>query len=169
LVGGVVGLASIVGKMGWGALSDRIGREPTYTLAFLCTLASIGTLVLAGRQPTSWLPYLYAVLIGVGYAVTAPVTPAAASDLFGGPGFSTIFGTLHAVLTAGGAFGAWLAGQIFDRTGSYTAALWVALGSAVLAPILMWIVAPRRPHPPPESTNRQGAKSAKVGRNHLSL
>lgn len=151
VVGGVVGLASIGGKMGWGALSDRTGREPTYTLASLCTIASVGFLVLAGRHPTSWLPYLYAVLIGVGYAVTAPVTPAAASDLFGGPGFSTIFGTLHTVLTAGGAFGAWLAGQLFDQTGSYTVALWVALGSSVLAPVLMWIVAPRHPHPPPGS------------------
>jgi len=151
MVGGVVGLASIAGKMGWGALSDRAGRELTYTLASLCTIASVGVLVLAGRHPTSWLPYLYAVLIGVGYAVTAPVTPAAASDLFGGPGFSTIFGTLHTVLTAGGAFGAWLAGQLFDQTGSYTVALWVALGNAVVAPILMWIVAPRHPHPPPGS------------------
>ncbi len=151
MVGGVVGLASIAGKMGWGALSDRAGRELTYTLASLCTIASIGLLVLAGTHPTSWLPYLYAVLIGVGYAVTAPVTPAAASDLFGGPGFSTIFGTLHTVLTAGGAFGAWLAGQLFDQTGSYTVALWVALGNAIVAPILMWIVAPRRPHPPPSS------------------
>ncbi len=151
VVGGVVGLASIVGKMGWGTLSDRAGRELTYTLASLCTIASIGLLVLAGRHPTSWLPILYAVLIGLGYAVTAPVTPAAASDLFGGPGFSTIFGTLHTVLTAGGAFGAWLAGQLFDQTGSYMVALWVALGSAVLAPILMWVVAPRRPHPPPRS------------------
>jgi predicted MFS family arabinose efflux permease len=151
MVGGVVGLASIVGKMGWGALSDRAGRELTYTLASLCTVASVGVLVLAGRHPTSWLPFLYALLIGVGYAVTAPVTPAAASDLFGGPGFSTIFGTLHTVLTAGGAFGAWLAGLLFDQTGSYTVALWVALGNGVVAPILMWIVAPRHPHPPPGS------------------
>jgi hypothetical protein len=41
------------------------------------------------------------------------------------------------------------AAQIFDRTGSYRAALWVAFGLAALAPALLWIVAPRRPHPPP--------------------
>jgi MFS family permease len=149
-VSGVVGLVSIAGKMGWGALSDRTGREPAYTLAFACVVASIGTLALAGRYPASNLLYLYAVLIGVGYAASAPLMPATASDLFGGPGFSTIFGTLHTVLSVGGAFGAWVAGQIFDRTGSYTVALWVALVNAVLAPALMWIVAPRRSHPPPK-------------------
>jgi MFS family permease len=148
-VGGIAGLTSIIAKMGWGVLSDRTGREPAYTMSFACVVASVGILALAGRYPDSSLLYLYAVLIGVGYAGTAPLTPAAASDLFGGPSFSTIFGTLHTVLTAGGAFGAWVAGQIFDQTGSYALALWLALGNAILAPALMWIVAPRRPHPPP--------------------
>src|SRR5205814_281491 len=45
---GVVGLASVAGKTGWGALSDRYGREPAYTLAFACVLASVGVLVAAG-------------------------------------------------------------------------------------------------------------------------
>ncbi|MBI4734875.1 MAG: hypothetical protein HY766_02245, partial [candidate division NC10 bacterium] len=43
----------------------------------------------------------------------------------------------------------WIAGRIFDGTGSYAGALWVAFGMAVLSPALLWIVAPRRPHPPP--------------------
>jgi len=112
-------------------------------------VASLGALVLAGWHPESVLPYVYGVAIGLGYAGTAPLTPAAASDLFGGPGFSTIFGTLHTLLALGAAVGSWGAGRIFDWMGSYTLALWVALASALLAPTLMWIAAPRRPHPPP--------------------
>src|SRR5262249_7009075 len=81
---GVVGVSSIAGKTGWGTLSDRIGREPTYSLAFGCVAASIAVLALAGANPRTVLPYVYAILIGVGYAVTAPLTPAIASDLFGG-------------------------------------------------------------------------------------
>jgi MFS family permease len=149
LVGGVVGVASIVGKVVWGSLSDRIGRELAYTFAFICTASSVGALVLAGRHPDSILPYLYAALIGLGYAGTAPLTPAAASDLFGGPGFSTIFGSLHSILCLGAAIGSWGAGKIFDGTGSYAGALWVALACAVIAPVMMWVAAPRRPHPPP--------------------
>ena len=147
--GGVVGVASIVGKIGWGALSDRIGRELAYTLGLSCVVASIGALVLVGMYPVSVFPYLYGVLIGVGYAATAPLTPAAASDLFGGAGFSTIFGTLQGMMSLGAAVSSWGAGKIFDVTGSYAVALWVALGSAILAPIFMWLAAPRRPHPPP--------------------
>jgi len=146
---GVVGLASVVGKTGWGALSDRFGREPAYTVAFVCVLASIGVLVAAGRWPNPFLPYVYAALIGLGYAATAPLTPAVASDLFGGPRFARIFGVLHAATSIGGAIGAWAAGVIFDVTGSYAPVLWVTALMAVCAPALIWLAAPRRPNPPP--------------------
>jgi len=81
--------------------------------------------------------------------VTAPLTPAIASDLFGGPRFARIFGTLHFTNSVGGALGAWVAGVIFDATGSYAAALPIAVFMALLAPALLWFVAPRRPNPAP--------------------
>ena len=146
---GLVGIASIVGKTGWGTMSDRVGREPTYTLAFACVALSVAFLALAGAYPRTLLPYAYAVLIGVGYAVTAPLTPAIASDLFGGPRFARIFGLLHFMNSLGGAIGAWIAGVIFDATGSYALALPIAAAMALLAPGLLWFVAPRRPNPAP--------------------
>ena len=145
---GVVGVSSIAGKTGWGMLSDRIGREPTYSLAFGCVALSVVVLALAGAHPRTVLPYVYAILIGVGYAVTAPLTPAIASDLFGGPRFARIFGTLHFANSLGGALGAWIAGRIFDATGSYALALPIAASMALVAPGLLWIVAPRRPNLP---------------------
>jgi MFS family permease len=143
-LGGIAGLVSIGGKIGWGTLSDRTNRPLAYGLAFGCVAASIGMLVLAGWYPTSWLPHLYAVLIGVGYGAMAPLPPAVASDLFAGPGFSMIFGCLY---TAGGfglAAGTWSAGWIFDATGSYAAALWLGAFMAALSPLLMWTIAPPR-------------------------
>jgi len=149
VVAGIVGLFSIPGKIGWGVLSDRTNREIAYSLAFGCAIASLGALVLAGRYPASCLPYVYAVLIGLGYSATAPLSPAAAGDVFGGPRFSIIFGTLHVSNSLGGSAGAWIAGRIFDQSGSYAAALWVAFAMAVFSAGVLWLVAPRRPHPPP--------------------
>ena len=148
-VGGFVGLVSIPGKMGLGLLSDRTNRELAYTLAFACLVASLGVLVLAGQYPASGLAYLYAALIALGYSATAPLTPAAASDLFSGPRFPAIFGCLHLSNSLGAATGAWVGGKIFDGTGSYAAALWLALVTAVSSVTLLWVVAPRHPHPPP--------------------
>jgi MFS family permease len=148
-VAGMVGLVSIPGKVGWGTLSDRVNREVAYSLAFACVVGAIVALVLAGRYPASAIPYVYATLIGLGYAATAPLTPAAASDLFSGPKFSTIFGTLHISNALGASTGAWIGGRIFDHTGTYLLAFGLALVMAVFSASLLWIVAPRRPHPPP--------------------
>jgi len=143
-IGGAVGLVSIAGKIGWGMLSDRTSRPLAYSLAFACVALSVGGLVLAGWYPTSYLPYLYAVLIGIGYAAMAPVPPALTNDMFAGPGFSMIFSTLYTVGGLGLAAGTWSAGWIFDASGSYAGALWLGLVMAALSPLLMWLVAPRR-------------------------
>jgi MFS family permease len=148
-VGGIVGLISIGGKAGWGYLMDRALRETVFSLACACFLLSIGGLVLAGIYPLSVVPYVYAVALGLGYSITAPFTPAVANALFGGPGFSTIFGSIHISLGFGTAAGAWAGGKIFDVTGSYAAAFWGALGLTCLSCVLLWAVAPRRPNPPP--------------------
>ncbi len=148
-IGGIVGLTSIAGKAGWGYLMDRTLRELVYTLASLSFALSLGFLVLAGTYPATALPYAYAILLGLGYAITAPLAPAASNDLFGGPGFSTIFGTIHISLGLGTAAGAWAGGKVFDLTGSYAAAMWGALGLICLSCALLWLVAPRRPNPAP--------------------
>ena len=147
-VGGLAGFASIVGKILWGGLSDRTGREISYTWALSCLVASLGFLVLSGSQPASIFPYVYAALFGLGYAGTAALTPAATSDLFAGPGFSSIFGSLQVFLCLGAALGSWGAGKIFDLTGRYTLALWLALMASLAAPTLMWLAAPSRPKRP---------------------
>ncbi len=144
-LGGSAGLVSIAGKIGWGTLSDRTTRPLAYGLAFACVAASIGGLVLAGWYPTSYFPHLYAVLIGLGYGVMAPLPPALASDLYSGPGFSMIFGVLYTMGAFGLAAGTWSAGWIFDGSGSYAGALWLGLAMAALSPLLMWSVAQRRP------------------------
>ncbi len=156
MLGGIAGLVSIVGKIGWGVLSDRTNRELAYGLGFGCVVVSIGVLVLAGRHPASFLPYLYAVLIGLGYGVMAPLPPAVISDLFSGPGFSTIFGAIYTGGALGLATGTWSAGCIFDYTGSYAGALWLGLVMAVLSPLLLLAVAPRRPNPPPLRNDQYG-------------
>lgn len=140
----VVGLASIAGKTGGGWLSDRLGREITYTMGMATTLLSIGVLGLIALAPSAALAYLYAVLIGLGYAVTAPLMPAVISDLFRGRHFGAIFGTLHVANALGGSIGPWVGGRIFDVTGSYRGAFVVGVATATVSAVLLWIVAPRR-------------------------
>jgi len=139
----------------WGYLLDRILREVVLTITSILFILGAGALALAGVYPAAILPYTYAVLMGLGHAVIAPITPAVAGDLFGGPGFSTIFGAFLVPLGFGSAIGAWGAGEIFDRTGSYALALWAAVVLTVFSCALLWVVAPRRPNPLRSVTRQQ--------------
>ena len=88
----VVGLASIFGKTGGGWLSDRVERELVYVAGIMIMVASAFVLLALGASPTRWGAYGYAVLLGVGYSVTASLTPAMVSDRFSGRHFGAIVG-----------------------------------------------------------------------------
>jgi MFS family permease len=140
----VVGLASIAGKTGGGWFSDQFGRELTYTLGMASLALAVGTLGLVALTSHPALAFVYGVLVGIGYSVTAPLLPAVISDLFRGRHFGAIFGTLHMANAIGGSLGPWAAGRVFDATGGYRPAFIGALGAAALATIGLWLVAPRR-------------------------
>ncbi|MDA1118827.1 MAG: MFS transporter, partial [Proteobacteria bacterium] len=113
---GVVGAASIVGKTGGGWLSDRIEREFVYVAGIAILLGAVVALAALAGSPSSWAIYSYAVLLGLGYSVTASLIPAMVSDRFGGPHFGAIVGACLFGSAAGSATGPWLAGFLFDRT-----------------------------------------------------
>jgi MFS family permease len=135
---GVVGLASIVGKAGGGWLSDRVDRELVYVAGIAILVAGALVLLSLGRPPALWAAYGYAVLLGVGYSATAAITPAMVSDRFSGPHFGAIVGVGLMFSAAASAFGPWMAGHLFDTTGSYTVALLIAAGCGVVAGIVAW-------------------------------
>lgn len=136
---GVVGLSSVVGKTGGGWLSDRIEREFVFVAGIAILVASVGVLALLGAAPSAWGAYVYAVMLGVGYSATASLVPAMVSDRFSGLYFGSIIGIGLFGSAAGSALGPWLAGHIFDRTGSYDIAFLVAAGCGVLAGSAGWV------------------------------
>jgi predicted MFS family arabinose efflux permease len=60
------------------------------------------------------------------------------SDRFRGPNFGAIFGATQVASALGSALGAWLAGRIFDATGSYALAFSIAAGAAAVAALSVW-------------------------------
>jgi len=43
----------------------------------------------------------------------------------------------------GGAAGPWLTGAIYDATGSYVPAFWIAIGASGFSALAIWLAAPR--------------------------
>jgi MFS family permease len=136
---GVVGFSSIVGKVGGGWLSDRVERELVVIAGLVILVAAFGALLAVGAAPTRWGAYSYAVMLGVGYSVTAALLPALASDRFSGPSFGAIVGAGLFASALGSALGPWLAGLLFDVSGSYTIAFAIAAGCSLIAAAAAWI------------------------------
>ena len=120
---GLVGGASIAGRIVLGSLSDRIGRKASLFIAYL--LMAIAMLwLLQARQP--WQFYLFSAIFGFGYGSCVPLFPAVVGDWFGTKFHGRIFGMLAIGAGIGGAAGPLLAGYTFDITGSYNIAIIVS-------------------------------------------
>jgi MFS family permease len=138
VVVGVVGFSSIFGKIGGGWLSDRFEREAVYIGGIAIMVASAFALLSLGTNPSPWGAYGYAVLLGVGYSATASLIPAMVSDRFTGRHFGAIVGVTLIGSSAGSAVGPWVAGHLYDATGSYTLPFLIAAGCGVVAGVVGW-------------------------------
>ncbi|MHB0869422.1 MAG: MFS transporter [Chloroflexota bacterium] len=141
---GLVGLLSMLGKVFWGEVGDRLGRERAFTLGNGVLAFSILLLVATRIAPSTELVLLYALVFALGYAATPPLLSTAAADIFQGRSFGAIYGMICVGQGFGSAFGAWVAGYIFDTTGSYMVAFGVGIASAFLSITSLWLAAPRK-------------------------
>ncbi len=124
---GLVGGASIGGRIAMGGLSDRIGRKTCFLAAYLLMAVMMLWLIKA-RQP--WQFYRFSIVFGFGYGSCVPLFPAVVGDWFGMKSHGAILGALMLATGIGGALGPLLAGYIFDITGGYDIA--IIIGAVVL-------------------------------------
>jgi MFS family permease len=141
---GLVSLVGVPGQIIFGAVSDRIGREWVWAIGCLGFVICIALLIAlqAGASPL----LLYAMILAqgfLGYSATAVLGPIVA-EIFEGPHFGAIFGTVMVAAIVGGAAGPWVTGLIHDASGDYIAAFWIALGFSVMSAIAIFIAAPRK-------------------------
>jgi len=141
---GIVGVVSIGSKILWGIMADQRGREMIYTIGITCTLLGLLSLILYSQMPVSSFPYFYALFFGSGYAVQAALPPLIIADFFEGQAYGEIFGTLMVFVGVGGAVGAWFAGFLYDRTGSYLPVFMIMIACAVISCLNVWKASPRK-------------------------
>jgi MFS family permease len=141
---GIVGVTSVGAKILWGILSDRIGREATYTMGITCGVCGIIVLIIFSVHPFSILKYFYGILFGMGYAAVAALPAIITADFFEGRGYGGIFGTLMFLMGIGTALGAWFAGFLHDQMGSYVLVFIIMIACALFTCLIIWMAAPRK-------------------------
>ena len=136
-----VGAASIVGKVVFGYVADRIGNRQVYVIGFILLSASLFWLVPATEV---WGLYLFAVVFGLAYGGLSSSQPPLVAWLFGIRSHGLIYGVSSNGFTLGGAIGPFLVGYIFDVTASYQSAFWVCAAIAIIGLILTLVLRPIR-------------------------
>lgn len=127
---GLIGIGSLTGRFAIGALADRIGRPVTLILM----QASLGLSFLLWAAAGSYLAMaLFALWMGLSYGGIVSLMPALVMDFFGARAVSSIIGVLYTGAAFGNLAGPWLAGAVFDRSGSYQGVIWGCLALSALA------------------------------------
>ena len=114
-----IGGLSVPGTVIGGSIADRIGSRQAYLISFILLLAASFLLLQAKEL---WMLYLFAVIFGLGGGMVGPLHSPLLAALFGLRSHGMIFGATNVGYTIGAALGPYMAGYIFDITGSYQTA-----------------------------------------------
>jgi MFS family permease len=130
-VAGIIGIATIMGRIAGGWLSDHFEAR---WIAFGATLAAVilpvGLLFSPGSVPVAAVSVaLYGFMGGAKVGALAYL----AGSYFGQRAFGTLYGAINATIAFAVASAPLLANYIYDLTQSYTPAMWAALPVIVLA------------------------------------
>ena len=129
-------VGNLLGKIAFGAISDRLGVRPTSAI-FIAMLAAAFLLWIFSGSTEMLL--VGAFLFGTHNALISVAFPLIVRQLYGGKNFSSIWSLWSMPFTLLGGFSTSIIGFIYAGTGnSYTTSLWIGLiGVAVVAVCVM--------------------------------
>ena len=117
VVVGIIGIINGLGRLGWSAASDYLGRANTFIAFFL--IQAVAFYLLTQTASPVWFPVLFYVIIscyGGGFATM----PAFLSDVFGTKELAAIHGRILSAWAMAGITGPLLTSFVRENTGSYT-------------------------------------------------
>jgi MFS family permease len=110
------GLLSMGGILIAGPASDRFGNRWPIALTFVLRFM---VYILILKYPNELNFYIFALLFGFTFMITAPLTATLMGRLYGLSHVGLLSGFVTTVHHLAGGFWAYMGGMVFDRTGSY--------------------------------------------------
>jgi MFS family permease len=135
------GLLGLAGILAAGPASDLIGDKIPIALTFLLRVFAF-ILVIAYQNMVSF--YVFALVFGFTFLVTAPLTPTLVGRLYGFSHVGVLSGFITTIHHLGGGIAAWGGGVLFDLTGSYRIVLIISAAMAAMAVVSVMLIRPRR-------------------------
>ena len=127
----LVGFFNIVGSYGCGLLGGRFSKK--MVLMWIYSARAIAIALFVALPLSGLTVYAFAVVMGLTWLGTVPLTNGLVAQIFGVKYLSTLFSIVFLGHQVGGFLGAWYGGLMFDLTGSYTAVWICCVALSVLA------------------------------------
>jgi MFS family permease len=135
------GLMSLAGILVAGPVADRIGNKIPIVLTFILRFFIYLLLLKYKTLASLWA---FALLFGFTHLITAPLTPMLIGKLYGITYLGLLTGFANTVHFIGGGFWSYIAGVIFDKTGSYQLVIVLLATMAVGAALCSLFIVERR-------------------------
>lgn len=135
------GLLSLAGILVAGPASDLIGDKIPIALTFLLRVFAF-LLIIRYQNMVSY--YVFALVFGFTFLVTAPLTPTLVGRLYGFSHIGVLSGFITTLHHLGGGIAAWGGGALFDLTGSYQAVLVISAVMAAIAVVSVMVIHQRQ-------------------------
>ena len=116
-IASLIGIFSIIGRLGTGFLLDKFPGFIVGGCAFLIPIAACALMLMDGSNTLYQM--LAAAIFGLTLGSEVDVIAYLAAKYFGLKNFGALYGALVGALTMGTAFGPLAAGAVFDTYGSY--------------------------------------------------
>ncbi|MCP3939280.1 MAG: MFS transporter [Actinomycetia bacterium] len=135
---GLIGGASVVGRLAVGGFADRFGPTGLYVGSFIAMAFGHTIWLTAGDRYSQLV--VYALVLGTGYGGFIALSPAVVAQRMGLEGLGGVLGTLYTAAAVGSLFGPPIAGQLIDSLGyswaiGFAAAM-AAFGAVFLIPFV---------------------------------
>ena len=134
-----IGAAMIVGRLGLGAIADKIGSRRTMLIGFVMLFISLIWLLMVKEV---WSLFLFAIICGLGFGGVSSSQSPLAANYFGSKSHGSIFGAIGGATVIVGSTGPFITGYLFDLTGTYQTAF-IACASLSLAGTMLCLLLKR--------------------------
>jgi MFS family permease len=130
----LIGLFNIIGSISFGWLGGRLSKKYLLSTIYAIRVGLIALLVFLPLTPLTL--YLFACGMGLMWLSTVPLTNGLVGQIFGLRYAAMLAAIVFFGHQLGSFIGVWLAGYLYDTTGSYSGALMVSMGLGAFAALV---------------------------------
>jgi OFA family oxalate/formate antiporter-like MFS transporter len=147
-------LANGIGRIAWGAISDKLGRK--WSIFLMMATQGIFVLLFPLMAGTKWLLYLGATVIGFNFGGNFALFPSITADTFGNKYVGQNYPWVFLAYGVGGIAGPLLGGKLGDM-GNFPLAFTICGIAVLIAAVIIAAVKP--PHKAVAGSTEAGSQS----------